>query len=136
MRKGRKGTIVVALVALMVAIFATAAYADTITGNDRNNTLRETGGDDDMFGKGGEDTLLAGQYSGDVDNLYGNGQKDYLDAVDEDTDDFVAGGAGSGDVCWVDKDLGGELDDPSDDVSDTFGAGCERKRTDTFNDGT
>jgi len=51
-------------------------------------------------------------------------------------EDFVAGGAGDRDVCWVDKDLGGELDDPSDDVSDTFGAGCERKRTDTFNDGT
>jgi Ca2+-binding RTX toxin-like protein len=123
---------IVALVALMVAIFATAAYADTITGNDRNNTLRETSGDDDMFGKGGEDTLLAGQYSGDVDNLYGNGQKDYLDAVDEDTDDFVQGGAGSNDVCWIDKDLNG-TSDTSDDTADAFGTGCERKRTQTFN---
>jgi len=117
MRKGRKGTIVVALVALMVAIFATAAYADTIVGNDRNNTLNETNGDDDMFGLKGDDVLKANLFLGvdDVDNAYGGADTDFVYVNDGDSDDFAAGGAGPRDRCIV------------DDLSEV-GNGCERVR--------
>ena len=114
----RKGTTMVALVALMVAIFATAAYAaNLIEGNNRNNTLNETSGDDDMFGYKGDDVLKANLFLGvdDVDNAYGGADTDFVYVNDGDSDDFAAGGAGPRDRCIV------------DDLSEV-GNGCERVR--------
>jgi Ca2+-binding RTX toxin-like protein len=97
MRKG----MMMAVVALMVAMFATAAYAATITGNDRANTLNETSQNDTIYGRGGNDELNAWQFSGDRDRLYGGGGADYLDADDGDGEDLLDGGRGY-DVCYGD----------------------------------
>ena len=97
----RKGTMMVALVALMVALFATAAYAANINGNNNNNNLFETSGDDTMRGYGGNDVLDANNYSGDDDVLRGGSGNDRNLANDGDTLDSVVGGPGF-DTCVVD----------------------------------
>jgi Ca2+-binding RTX toxin-like protein len=97
----RKGPMMVALVALLVALFATAAYAATIEGNDRNNNLFETAGDDRMLGKGGADVLDANNYTDDIDRLRGGSGNDRLLANDGDTLDSLRGGPGF-DTCVVD----------------------------------
>jgi Ca2+-binding RTX toxin-like protein len=98
----------VALVAVMVALFATAAYAATIEGNDRDNVLFETAGDDLILGRGGDDVLDANNFSGDVDVLRGGTGNDRLLANDGDTLDTVVGGPGR-DTCVVDarREVGG-----------------------------
>src|SRR5215204_7707026 len=78
----RKGTMMVALVALLVAIFATAAYAQTFIGDSGNDSSTETPGNDQMYGYGGEDELLAYIYGGDRDKLYGGRGNDYLEGHD------------------------------------------------------
>ena len=102
MRKGRKGTMMVALVALLVAIFATAAYAQTFIGDSGNDTFYETPGNDQMYGYGGEDELYAYQYENDVDKLYGGRGNDLVVTLDGDTDDVANGGRGRHDRCFVD----------------------------------
>src|SRR4028118_890634 len=61
----RKTGMLVAMVAVMVALFATAAYAATIEGNDNANALFETLGDDRMFGFDGLDVPAAHHYGGE-----------------------------------------------------------------------
>ena|SRR5215203_4691818 len=102
MRNGRKGTMMVALVALLVAIFATAAYAQTFIGDSGNDTFTETPGNDQMYGYGGEDELLAYIYGGDRDKLYGGRGNDYLEGHDGDGDDLIVGGKGGDDECYAD----------------------------------
>jgi Ca2+-binding RTX toxin-like protein len=94
----RRTGMMVAMVAVMVALFATAAYAATIEGNSRDNTLFETPQNDRMYGYGGQDDLYADDFSGDTDRLYGGGGADYLDAQDGDGQDLLDGGRGY-DVC-------------------------------------
>jgi len=108
----RKGTTIVALVALLVAIFATAAYAATIYcdgggcfGTSDPDTLWEDNADnvnDQMYGYGGEDELYAYQYENDVDKLYGGRGNDLVVTLDGDTDDVANGGRGQHDRCFVD----------------------------------
>ena len=107
----RKGTIMVALAALLVAIFATAAYALTADctggpcyGTKQDDHLDETqnSGDDQMYTYRGEDVLHAFQYPGDTDKLYGGPNNDQVDADDGDGNDLVVGGGGGDDRCWVD----------------------------------
>ncbi len=98
----RKTGMMVAMVAVMVALFATAAYAATITGNNNDNNLFETSGDDRIDGRGGADVLDANNFGGDTDILRGGSGNDRLLANDGDTLDTVNGGPGF-DTCVVDS---------------------------------
>ena len=122
MRKGRKGTMMVALVALLVAIFAAAAYASDQFGGDGNNTLTDNDAtaNDLISGGRGNDTLSANapNADNDADKLTGNRHRDYVSGVDGETDDFVAGNRGNGDTCVLDRDT-------TTDETDTQGGGCE-----------
>jgi len=121
----RKGTIMVALVALLVAIFATAAYAALIEGGSGNNDLFETSGDDSMFGYRGNDVLDANNFgtsaAPDDDFAAGGGNNDRVLVNDGDSEDVAKGGAGSSDVCVV------------TDQSEV-GRGCETVRVNPLND--
>jgi hypothetical protein len=96
-----KITIMLALVALMVTVFALPALAAVITGNDRGNTLFETSGDDTMKGRGGNDVLDANNFSLDVDVANGNRGADRVLVNDEDSEDTANGGRGKRDICVV-----------------------------------
>jgi Ca2+-binding RTX toxin-like protein len=94
-----------AAIAVIVALFATAAYAATITGTDKNDVLYESNRDDTIDGKGADDTLRAGDNGwfppGDTDNLDGGTGTDTLNAADRDNSDTLDGGAGD-DKCTGD----------------------------------
>ena len=116
----RKVTMMVALVALMVALFATAALAVNkqctnlrCEGTNNRDTLIERGGDgvsDNIYGLQRNDLLDATRFTDDTDNLYGGPGNDTLDARDGDGDDTLNGGKGT-DSCFG-------------DAGDTF-SGCE-----------
>ena len=110
----RRTGMMVAMVAVMVALFATAAYAANIEGNDNANALFETAGDDVIRGFGGGDVIDANNFSGDEDILRGGPGNDRLLANDGDSQDLVFGGPGF-DICVV------------DDRSE-IGGGCEKVR--------
>ncbi len=110
----RKTGMMVALVAVMVALFATAAYAATINGNNNANVLIETSGDDLIRGFDGGDVLDANNFGGDEDILRGGEGNDRLLANDGDSEDLLFGGPGF-DICVV------------DDRSE-IGGGCEKIR--------
>ena len=95
---------------LMVALFATAAYAATIEGTSANEILRESNRNDVMYGYGGNDTIRAFRFAGEMDVLYGGAGDDYLNTADGDGRDTNYGGRGY-DVCVGD---GG----------DSFAPGC------------
>jgi Ca2+-binding RTX toxin-like protein len=97
----RRTGMMVALVAVMVAMFATAAYAATIYGTAGNDLLYETAQNDRIEGNGGNDDLYAYEFSGDTDKLYGERGQDYIDGQDGDNFDRVDGGRGY-DVCYGD----------------------------------
>ena len=112
MRKGRKGTMMVALVAQLVAIiFVTAAYAATINctggscfGTPDSDTLNESAGDDQMHGGKGGDKLDANNAApGDRDKTYGGRGNDDLFADDGDNEDLLVGGRGRNDECFADE---------------------------------
>jgi hypothetical protein len=109
--------IMIVLVTLLVAICSTAAFAKIITGNNNNNHLLESPGNDTMNGRGGNDFLDAQLWGGatgvnDSDTLKGGRQSDVLVAIDGDNGDFLIGGRGVHDRC-----LG--------DSGDSFAASCE-----------
>ena len=110
----RRTGMLVAMVAVMVALFATAAYAATIEGNNNPNALFETRGDDLIRGFGGGDVIDANNFGGDEDILRGGSGNDRLLANDGDSMDLVFGGSGF-DICVV------------DDRSE-IGGGCEKIR--------
>ena len=91
-----------ALMALMVAIFATVAYAAVIEGTPRPDVLRETPENDTIYAKAGDDTVRAGIYGRDADVLYGMANDDTLRARDGDNRDTLRGGRGY-DVCVGDE---------------------------------
>jgi len=104
--------IMVATVALLVALFAAAAYADTIKGTQAADYLDvETSGNDQIYGRGGADEIFATNWGQDTDKLYGGRGADELDAWDGDGNDVLNGGRGV-DECWGDPGM------------DTF-VGCE-----------
>ena len=110
----RRTGMMVAVVAVMVAMFATAAFAATIYGTSGNDTLWETPQNDRMYGYGGNDIIHAFEHSGDTDKLYGGRGGDDLNGEDEDGFDRLEGGRGY-DVC-------------EGDPSDSF-AGCNEVYT-------
>jgi Ca2+-binding RTX toxin-like protein len=100
----KRMTIMVAIVALMVAMFATVAYAATIHGTNANDSLYETPQNDQMSGRGGNDFLDAVVYDGDIDKLDGGGGSDELNADEAGTGDpldVLDGGKGD-DSCYGD----------------------------------
>ena len=94
----RRTIMMVVTMALMVALFATAAYAAVIEGTSAGDILRESNRNDVMYGYGGNDSLRAHLYSGEMDVLYGGPQNDYLNTADGDNRDTNYGGRGY-DVC-------------------------------------
>jgi hypothetical protein len=116
----RKVTMMVALVALMVALFATAALAVNkqctnlrCEGTNNRDTLIERGGDgvpDNISGLQRNDRIDASRFGADEDDLFGNSGNDTLDARDFDGDDTLNGGKGT-DSCFG-------------NAGDTF-SGCE-----------
>ncbi len=119
----RKVVMMVALVALLVTLFATAAFALTFTcttnpceGTNRPDTITERAGsvNDNISGKRGGDTILANVSDNDRDDLFGNRGPDTLNARDGDGFDLLDGGKGT------DECIG--------DATDTF-VRCEVIRT-------
>ncbi len=108
----RKTGMKVVLVALLVAMFATAAYAATKEGDAEDNYINETCSDDSLIGRDGKDTLDANNCGDDEDLLFGNGDDDRLLANDGDKEDVLQGQRGY-DTCIVDGRVEG-------------GRGCDR----------
>jgi Ca2+-binding RTX toxin-like protein len=100
-KKMRKAVMMMALMALLTLAVAGVAYADRIAGNNRDNDLFETSGDDRMLGKDGADVLDANNFGGEEDVLLGGDGNDRLLANDGDTEDDLRGGKGF-DICVVD----------------------------------
>jgi Ca2+-binding RTX toxin-like protein len=100
----RRGTMLAAAIAVMVALFAGAAYAAVVTiqGTPDNNVLFESPGDDEINGRDGSDEIHAEEYSYDVDELRGHSDRDLLNAQDQDYNDTLNGGANR-DTCIGDK---------------------------------
>jgi hypothetical protein len=111
-RKMRKKAItVVALTALLVALFAIPAIAVSkvcganaypCNGSDNNDYLAERvdSRPDLIYGYQGSDVLDANNYRNDRDRLFGGRHSDTLYTNDRDGRDLAAGGRGF-DVCWV-----------------------------------
>jgi hypothetical protein len=102
----RRGTMLLAAIAVMVALFAAAAYAATIDGTQAADKLYESNRNDIMNGGANADRLIAKRFFDDVDQLRGNSGRDFLNADDGDEDDILNGGDGGQDKC-----IGDELDE-------------------------
>ena len=111
----RRLMIMVALVALLVSVFATAAYARTFTctdlpcyGTPDRDVINERPAfevPDEIFGLRGADSINAAISPGDEDILHGQRGADTLNTDEEfpfgDGLDTVYGGPGT-DTCYVD----------------------------------
>jgi hypothetical protein len=116
----RRLMIMVALVVLLVGVFAATAYARTFTctdlpcyGTSDRDVINERpafGVPDEIFGRAGLDKINAGISPGDVDILHGQKGNDRLNTDDGPNDlpefvddlDTVYGGKGT-DTCRVDE---------------------------------
>ena len=94
----RRAPMLLVAIAVMVTLFATVAYAATITGTDKDDVLYESNRSDQMSGGKGFDTLRAWQFSRDEDTLNGDEGRDTLNARDGDNRDTLNGGPGD-DTC-------------------------------------
>ena len=110
----RRVTLMLAAMAMIVSLFAVAAYAAEIQGSDDPEILNETERNDTINGHRGGDTINAAFYTltatpgdlGDTDEVKGNRGDDFIDVVDGDNRDTANGGRGI-DECVA---------DPGDDV--------------------
>ena len=116
----RKLTIVLALVVVLVPLFAAAALAEGQliqcrnvlpcyggSGDDKIFERIGDGKDDVIVPRGGDDQVLANKYTLDTDVVRGGGGSDRLNVADGDTLDIANGGK-SRDLCIVDarKEVG------------------------------
>ncbi len=101
----RRGMMLLAAIAVMVALFAAAAYAANIEGTERSDFLFESQRNDTIEGRAGNDDISAERYPFDVDVLIGHSGRDYLKARDGDNRDTLNGGSG------LDKCKGDPLDE-------------------------
>jgi Ca2+-binding RTX toxin-like protein len=102
-KKMRRGTTLLAAIAVVVTLFAGAAYAAVlIEGDANNNILFESPNDDIINGGAGNDKIWAQAFPYDIDELRGNSGRDLLDAQDQDQRDTLNGGANF-DRCIGDK---------------------------------
>src|SRR5687767_1141375 len=90
----RRAPMMLAAIAVMVALFATAAYAAVITGTAASDVLIESQRNDTINGRGGGDDLRAGKFEFDTDDLNGGTGADELIARDADNRDTLNGGVG------------------------------------------
>jgi hypothetical protein len=125
---GRRVPMLLSAMAVMVALFAAAAYAAQIEGTDRNERLNESNLNDKIAGKDGDDFILANLYGvsdvaprGDRDRLSGGRHTDRLYADDGDARDVLDGGKGY-DFCFGDEFTGTPTD--PDTEEDKF-VNCE-----------
>jgi Ca2+-binding RTX toxin-like protein len=102
--KMRRVMLILAAMAVMVSLFAAAAYAAEIWGTSQNDDLYESNLDDKIYGRQGNDYIDATKYEGDRDKAYGNRDNDIISVKDGDDEDYVDGGQGNNDRCWVDSD--------------------------------
>jgi Ca2+-binding RTX toxin-like protein len=94
----RRVTLLLAAMAVLVTLFAAAAYAATIEGTGQSETLLESDLDDTIFGGGGFDDIFADRFRADRDVANGNAGNDEIDAFDQDDLDTLNGGYGY-DLC-------------------------------------
>jgi hypothetical protein len=100
--KMRKVTLMLAAMAVMVSLFAAAAYAAEIWGTSQNDDIYETNQDDNIFGRQGNDYISAVKYEGDTDKVEGNRDNDTISVRDDDNKDSIDGGQDF-DACFVDS---------------------------------
>jgi hypothetical protein len=100
----RRVTLMLAAMAVMVSLFAAAAYAAAeIWGTSHRDEIFETNQDDKIYGREGDDYIDARRYDGDQDKAYGNRDEDIISVKDGDEQDYVDGGEDY-DKCWADPD--------------------------------
>ena len=129
LRRGSQSILTVALIAVLVALCASAAYALTFTGTSADEDFVGTPQTDRATMKGGDDTA---QGLGRADSLFGNTGNDELDGgqgtdeVDGGTgNDLLVGGIGEDELVGSDGDdtiYTGTLED-GDKVSDEVQCG-------------
>jgi Ca2+-binding RTX toxin-like protein len=102
----RRVTLLLAVMGVMVSLFAAAAYAATIEGTRQGEQLVESDRNDTIYGRGGADLIYAGEWGSDTDRAFGNAGNDRIDAFDRDGQDTVNGGNGT-DIC---------IGDPGDEL--------------------
>jgi Ca2+-binding RTX toxin-like protein len=99
----RRVMLMLAAMAVMVSLFAAAAYAANIEGTSAGEILLESDRNDTIKGRGGSDLIDAQVFFdiGDRDIVYGNPGNDEIGVEDGDNRDTVYGGQGD-DVCFGD----------------------------------
>ena len=120
----KRAPMLLAAIAVMVALFATAAYAAEIHGTEKEDFLTESQRGDTITALAGDDTVDAAADfvnppggPGDRDIVHGNKGDDKIELRDGDGKDIAYGGKGTLDYCWGDTtDVG--------DGGDKF-FGCE-----------
>jgi Ca2+-binding RTX toxin-like protein len=106
--KMRRVTLILAAMAVMVSLFAAAAYAAQIEGTVRGETLRESDQNDWITARAGDDFVYADFDGDDTDRVRGNRNNDTIYVDDGDDLDHAIGGRGNEDVCFGDP--GDDLD--------------------------
>ena len=111
----RRVTLMVAAMAVMVSLFAAAAYAATIDGTSQGDILLDSQLNDTIFGRGSGDEIRADAFGAsgtlitvgqppqpccgpDTDVANGNAGGDFINVADGDNLDTANGGNGN-DVC-------------------------------------
>jgi Ca2+-binding RTX toxin-like protein len=105
----RRVTTMLVALAVMVPLFAAAAYAATIEGTSEGEILQESNKNDTILARAGNDTILAQRFPGtvsatspaDTDVGKGNLGNDAINVKDGDPNDTAAGGEGT-DTCYGD----------------------------------
>jgi Ca2+-binding RTX toxin-like protein len=100
----RRVTLMLAAVAMIVSLFAIAAYAADIQGTNSTETLNESNKNDQIHALVGDDTIQANTYGNDTDRVHGNKGIDTINVKDGDPDDTAWGGRGD-DTCFGDTAL-------------------------------
>jgi RTX calcium-binding nonapeptide repeat (4 copies) len=97
----RRVMLMLAAIAVMVSLFAVAAYAADIQGTNNTEQLNESNKNDQIHALSGDDDIFAGVYQniGDSDRAHGNKGDDFIDLRDQDIKDHAWGGKGEDD-CW------------------------------------
>jgi hypothetical protein len=97
----RRVMLMLAAMAVMVSLFAAAAYAANIDGTNQRETLVESDLDDNIHGRQGGDFIAAYLWNGERDVAFGNRGADEIVVDDGDGQDTAIGGRGY-DECWGD----------------------------------
>ena len=93
----RRVTLMLAVMAMMVLLFAVVAYAADIQGTNNTEILNESNKNDQIHALVGDDTINANVYQGinDRDRAHGNKGDDTINVNDADTRDIAYGGKGT-----------------------------------------